>query len=1205
MVSIVVSVLLLFLVLYMPTRTIITDNFLALEREEVLQNATRLQLLVHNQYRDLERIVRDYGWWDDTYAYMVQRNASYLDNYGLETLLNNDVDIVVLFDKNGQMMFGTMVSSQGDALLPLDVTLIETLTLASKTVWGLSLPDAVSDIVVAGEGRYILLAATPILDTYRKGPSPGILLMGRYLDASLLDDFSALLGYQVSLAEPPIHSVDNVVFQFLNGHELTAELLLRAGDSNPVVALAWTQPRRIYQQGQQMLLLHGITLGMGGIFVGGLLLILIELVLTQRLNTLAQDAEGIARSGREGNFSLRLTASGEDEVARMAGNINAMLDTLEATQKELLDQKLLLENLIQVARTVVEGLDLNVTLENALKISFSLTNARQGSLMLLDESLQVQHVLILREDKIFQESSALAQVFVDRGLAGWVARHALPACITEVALDPRWVVRGDPGAPPQTGSALAVPVLGSGRVLGVLTLTHPQPGHFTPAHVLMLQAAVEQIALAIRNSRLYEEQRRLAQRQTVLYEMLRAISSIMDRDMLLQTTLATLRRLTHWDRISFWFPDDSLQSLMRIVSTDSTDGSVTLSVTEGIVGRAFRERKSQSVTDVLNDADYRVMDPAVRSQLCVPLRRGERVLGVLDLESDQKDGFAPDDVILAESIAETLALALENVYSYQDMRRYLSNLNILFALARMTSQSMKLDELLNQALYTVINSMGFDFGVILLRRPESGGFVLEADYALPAELKTAWKQGADEGWWQFLFDRMQPLMIGDLERTDLPFIARLKSAWPMTLGRLNRARLRSFAAIPLAHQQQVQGILMLLSAQPRIFYSEDVSLLTMLGQQLASVVSNVRLFTAVTEERGRLSALIAAERDGVLFILRDGRLSLANPAVLQLLQQITESDVPSSLDRLLLTIEQSLPELAQILHQAPERQTGEGELTLGRYFVRWMLYPVRGEENTLLGWLLVLRDLTETRRLEMLRDDMTHAMVHDLRNPLTAIMGSVKLLERGLREAPENIQQLLRIVRSSTDRMLGLVTAILDLARLEEGRMPVKLQPIALPPFLDGLLPSFQVLAERKQIALTTVCPADLPEVSADPDLLRRVLENLLNNALKFTPEGGQVKIVGRYLPDLQRVQLEVHDTGPGVPETLRGRLFQKFASGDQIGRGSGLGLAFCRMVMEAHGETIWLEDTGPQGTVFALTLSVWKDPAISGPLAKKMGQTA
>jgi len=262
MVSIVLAVVALFLVLYLPIRTILLDNYLALEREDVARTAQQLQLLIHTHFQDLQRIVRDYGWWDDTYAYLSDRDARYLDNYELQTLLNNDVDLVVLFDKNGQVAFGRMLSPEGDAVLPLDAATVEALVLASKTVWGQALPDAVSNFARLGNGQYLMLSATPVLNTYRQGPARGVLLMGRYMDAAFLDNLSALLGYSVTLVQPPAGATEEVAVRLLSEQDLAAMLALRTSDGTPLVALTWTQPRRLYHYAQQMIQLSRITLAM-------------------------------------------------------------------------------------------------------------------------------------------------------------------------------------------------------------------------------------------------------------------------------------------------------------------------------------------------------------------------------------------------------------------------------------------------------------------------------------------------------------------------------------------------------------------------------------------------------------------------------------------------------------------------------------------------------------------------------------------------------------------------------------------------------------------------------------------------------------------------------------------------------------------------------------------------------------------------------
>jgi signal transduction histidine kinase len=231
--------------------------------------------------------------------------------------------------------------------------------------------------------------------------------------------------------------------------------------------------------------------------------------------------------------------------------------------------------------------------------------------------------------------------------------------------------------------------------------------------------------------------------------------------------------------------------------------------------------------------------------------------------------------------------------------------------------------------------------------------------------------------------------------------------------------------------------------------------------------------------------------------------------------------------------------------------------------------------------------------VEHMREDLTRAMVHDLRNPLTGIFGALKLLNRTLDKdlLTSSQQQIFGLMQSSTERMLALVNAILDISKLESGRMPIVYTPIALAKLTQQVLSAQMPLGSEKDISLQAHVPENLPRVWADEELIARVLQNLVGNAIKFTPREGRVQIEARRNgSDRSRIRMCVSDTGTGVPQEVQERLFQKFAAGQQQGRGSGLGLAFCKMVVEAHGEHIWLERTSERGTIFCFTLSFEPD---------------
>ena len=218
------------------------------------------------------------------------------------------------------------------------------------------------------------------------------------------------------------------------------------------------------------------------------------------------------------------------------------------------------------------------------------------------------------------------------------------------------------------------------------------------------------------------------------------------------------------------------------------------------------------------------------------------------------------------------------------------------------------------------------------------------------------------------------------------------------------------------------------------------------------------------------------------------------------------------------------------------------------------------------------------------REELTRAMVHDLRNPAVSIMGSLELL-RGSDGLSDVDRKLVETAERNAKRQDALIEEILELSRLEEGALPVRRTETSLGTLIADVLRLTAPRAEAKGVALRSEVADALPPVFVDPDLIARVLENLVGNAIKFSPPGaGPVKVSAR--PSGEFVEVRVSDSGPGVEEELRSRLFQKFAPGNLAGRGAGLGLAFCRLAVEANGGRIRLERSG-SGSVFAFSVPV------------------
>jgi signal transduction histidine kinase len=218
------------------------------------------------------------------------------------------------------------------------------------------------------------------------------------------------------------------------------------------------------------------------------------------------------------------------------------------------------------------------------------------------------------------------------------------------------------------------------------------------------------------------------------------------------------------------------------------------------------------------------------------------------------------------------------------------------------------------------------------------------------------------------------------------------------------------------------------------------------------------------------------------------------------------------------------------------------------------------------------------------RDEMTHLMVHDLRSPMVSITGALDLLGEAKGLAPRD-QGLLQMARRNAVRQSALIDSILDIWQLEEGAFPQRRTSVAVGTLVGDALRLAGPRAQARRLGLEAVVPGDLPEAWVDVGLVERVLGNLVGNAIKFSPEGGGSVIVSAANAGADGIRISVSDSGPGVEAALRPRLFSRFAQGAHTARGSGLGLAFCRLAVEASGGRIWLEDRPGPGAHFLFTL--------------------
>lgn len=422
--------------------------------------------------------------------------------------------------------------------------------------------------------------------------------------------------------------------------------------------------------------------------------------------------------------------------------------------------------------------------------------------------------------------------------------------------------------------------------------------------------------------------------------------------------------------------------------------------------------------------------------------------------------------------------------------------------------------------------------------------------------------------------------------------------------------------IPLIAADRLVGVMVFQSWQA----GEPLSrwrreLLLAIAGQASAAVENARLYSetlrlynltdeALSRRLEQLQALLDSVQEAILMLDRRGRVLLLNPPAAALLQQSAGAlqGAPLAAERAAALgytpdgWRALLDELAAGQRRRPERAVYAWPSGERRRYIERDEVPVLSDDGArLMGWLLVLRDVTEERERSEWRADLMRMIVHDLRNPISTLVSTVELLQR--RVPDDNrpaVDDLLQTARRNCATLLEMVDSLMDINRAEAGRFAIDAEAMRLTTLADRVVDYLMPVALQRGVALAFNYPDDLPYIWGDEVILRRVLLNLLDNALKFTPAGGSVRgtlaVDGAAAPGDREpgVRVTITDDGPGIPADERALIFERFVTfnrgGGQV-RGTGLGLTFCKLAVEAHGGRIWVEDAPGGGSRFVFTL--------------------
>lgn len=696
-----------------------------------------------------------------------------------------------------------------------------------------------------------------------------------------------------------------------------------------------------------------------------------------------------------------------------------------------------------------------------------------------------------------------------------------------------------------------------------------------------LDAVAESIERALYEVRLRRDKRQLAQelhrtnaelrRQVdqvaTFISIGRAVTALLDPNEILTRVIDAGIQLCRADEATIWLREGINDDLIMVAEKGVDQTAIRLPrmrVRDGLAGEAVETRRP--IRQAAGDAGGIKVKTGylVQSVMYVPLLIQERCLGVISVANRRSPrAFSQLDQESLEVLADYAAIAIENSRLYKSMEDSLQKgLRELAAVTEISEAVATLDlkVLLRRAMNRI--HQAFDVAAASLFLADDSQTYLHFTLSSNAGSRgtSPLKVPFGEGLVGHCVLEGTGLYTND-PHDDPHFVPGIDTitGFPAT----------SVLAVPLTIKSRVIGAIELLNKQSGPFDMHDVSLLRAMGMPMAVAVDNARLFGQIERERATLKAVMEGGANPILIVDQANRLLLCNPAA-DIVFGLINKDIGRNLAEVT-----DIPRLAALVAQ--------GNITTNEISVHDRTYLTSIAPVAKVGSVIVMQDITYLKELDRAKSEFVTAVTHDLRSPLTAITGFIDLL-RDAGPLTEQQGEFVAHARQSTAKMRRLIDDLLDLAKIEAG-MGALTTTCDLYTIAQEVVAELQGAAIQEHIKLSVEKRGELPEICGDANHLRRAIANLVGNALKYTPDGGTVRV------DLEaddgRVLLAVVDTGRGIPKDDMPYIFDPFyrVAEHQDVDGSGLGLAMVKSIVEVHGGTISVNSQIGQGSQFTISL--------------------
>jgi len=876
----------------------------------------------------------------------------------------------------------------------------------------------------------------------------------------------------------------------------------------------------------------------------------------------------------DGEIALVESVAGELALAINSARL------LDENRRRLLEQTALL----RAAQVVTSELELEAVLQRLVDEVARLLDCEAADCYLLDRergTLRCAAVHGLERELVGFEFS------VDQGLAGRAIEERGPVLSSDYGEHqssvPHEAYRGYAGA-------IVAPMLWSGEIRGVLGAGTREDRTFTSSDAALLEAFATLAAVALRNAESFEEHSRQARIQRVFYDISSLLAAPISRA---ETLRAVARAATEA------LGGDSAAMLMP------SEGAFELAAGHGLpeeVAPVIREAaangaepfatcaRSSTVIAASALAEDERFDPGWREAaaaagygavLAVPVGAPGDRDGLVVVFFAESRRFSDYDLELALNLAGTARGALERSELYESERRARGLAQQLSRTGTLLTTELDPAAVLDEIVAQAPALLGADAAVVRLLEDEelvvsaTGGEVPDdlVDSRAPA---TGWA-AADA------IQTLAPVAIGDVEgegaaATD-PAVA---------------AGYRAFLAVPLVGSEGgPQGVLSVYARRPRSWHPDEVEALNALAGNASAALASAELYQRVALEKERSLAILANIADGIVAVDREGRVVLWNDAA----ERITGVRAADAIGHSPAQV------LQRTLESGDETERGDRLLSIRRddddVWLSLTEAIMRDPAGGVAGRIFAFRDISAEWVVEQMKSDFVTAVSHELRTPLTSIYGFAEtLLRQDVLFGKEERRTFLGYIASESERLTTIVDQLLNVARLDTGDLQVNLAPTDVRAVVSDVVQVAQQAPNANGHDFVVDLPREPLDAEADGDKLRQILANLVDNAVKFSPEGGKVVVTARANGEVAEVR--VVDEGIGIAEEEQRRIFTKFYRGETMTRnpsttGTGLGLFIAHGLVSAMGGRMWVDSREGAGSSFAFELPLARQRALSG----------